>query len=73
MLHVVARSTTNLFIGHRLAIKVFIGKLPATRGVRVIIESANDKRGHGPIKYLSWSAFDHASHQGLIEPRKRLY
>ena len=28
-----------------------IGKLPATRGVWVIIGWANDERGHGPTKY----------------------
>ena len=32
--------------GHCLATIVFIGKLPATRGVWVI----NDERGHGPTK-----------------------
>jgi hypothetical protein len=39
---------TCVFVGHRLATKVFIGKLPATRGVQIIIVQANDERGHGP-------------------------
>ena len=33
------------FVGHRLATEVLIGKLPATRGVWVIIGQANDERG----------------------------
>ena len=39
-----------MLVGHHLATKVFIGILLATRGVWVIIGSANDERGHGPTK-----------------------
>ena len=55
----------NVFIGHCLATKVYIGKLPATRGVCVVIGWANGASGHGPTKNLqdlNWDAFDHAAH-----------
>ena len=37
LLQVYVVNETRLIVGHRLATKVFIGKLPATRGVWVII------------------------------------
>ena len=45
-----------------IATKVFIGELPATRGVWV---RAMMRGGHGPIRQLqdlNWGAFDCASH-----------
>ena len=36
-------------VGHCLDTKVlFIGKLPVTRGLRVIIRKINNERSHGP-------------------------
>ena len=55
----------HIFVDHCLATKVFIGKLPATARGWVIIQEANDKRGHWANKVvirLNWGAFDHASH-----------
>ena len=47
-----------------IATKVFIRKLPATRGVWVIIGKANDERGSWASykTLIGVHAFDHASH-----------
>ena len=52
-------------IGHHLATKAFIGKLPATTGVWVIIGTPMMRGGQGPIRQLqdlNWGAFTHVSH-----------
>ena len=55
----------DLFVGHYLATKVYIGKLPATGWTWVIKGRLMMKGGHGQQKLvarLNWGAFDHASH-----------
>ena len=49
----------------RLATKVFLGKLPATRGVWIIVGRPMMRGDHGPtrkLQDLNWGAFDHVSH-----------
>ena len=64
----------SMFVGHRLATKLFIGKLPATRGVRVIIGYGPMMRGviglQNSCSAFEWGAFNHASHDA---PQLRHY